>query len=79
MYNNKTLKTDQMEIISDKQKKTEGFNEVNPKIRTKPNGGVFFMKLSYEDKVRMYHSWKQHEKSPKQLAKEYGVAYALIE
>ncbi len=37
------------------------------------------MKLSYEDKVRMYHSWKQHEKSPKQLAKEYGVAYALIE
>lgn len=37
------------------------------------------MKLSYEDKVRMYHSWKQHEKSAKQLAKEYGVAYAIIE
>lgn len=32
--------------------------ELNPKIRTKPNGGVLFMKLSYEDKVRMYHSWK---------------------
>ena len=28
MYNNKTLKTDQMEIISDKQKKTEGFNSL---------------------------------------------------
>ena len=37
------------------------------------------MKLSYEDKVRMYHSWKRHEKSPGQLAKENGLAHANIE
>ena len=37
------------------------------------------MKLSYEDKVRMYRSWKRHEKSPGQLAKENGVHHAEVE
>jgi transposase InsO family protein/transposase-like protein len=36
------------------------------------------MKLSYEDKVRMYRSWKRHEKSPEQLAKENGLNYAFV-
>ena len=37
------------------------------------------MKLSYEDKVRMYRSWKSHEKSPGQLAKENGLAHSTVE
>ena len=37
------------------------------------------MKLSYEARVRMYRSWKNGEKSPRQLAKEYGLAYSPIE
>jgi len=36
------------------------------------------MKLSYEDKVRMYRSWKRHEKSPRQLAKENGIDYHVV-
>ena len=37
------------------------------------------MKLSYEDKVRMYRSWKRNEKSPKQLSKEKGLTYSTVE
>lgn len=31
---------------------------MNPEIRIKPNGGVFTMELSYEEKIEMYHKWK---------------------
>ena len=31
------------------------------------------MKLSYEEKVRIYRSWKRREKSPYQLARESGA------
>ena len=37
------------------------------------------MKLSYEEKIEMYRKWKNREKSPGQLAVEYGVAYSSIE
>ncbi len=37
------------------------------------------MKLSYEDKVKMYRSWKKHEKSPGRLAKENGLHHATVE
>ena len=37
------------------------------------------MKISYEEKVDMYRKWKNREKSPGQLAKEYGVAHGTIE
>ena len=37
------------------------------------------MKLSYEDKIRIYRSWKRHEKSPRQLAKEKGLAHSTVE
>ena len=37
------------------------------------------MKLSYEEKIEMYRKWKNREKSPGQLAVDYGVAYSSIE
>ena len=37
------------------------------------------MKLSYEDKVRMYRSWKRGEKSPGQLARENGLNHRTVE
>ena len=37
------------------------------------------MKLSYEEKKEMYRKWKNREKSPGQLAIEYGVAHGTIE
>ncbi len=36
------------------------------------------MKFSYEEKVEMYRTWKRREKSPGQLAKEYGCAHGPI-
>lgn len=37
------------------------------------------MKLRYEDKVRMYRSWKRGEKSPGQLARENGLNHRTVE
>ncbi|MBR2684664.1 MAG: transposase, partial [Erysipelotrichaceae bacterium] len=37
------------------------------------------MKLSYEDKVRMYRSWKRGEKSPYQIARENGLSHAMVD
>jgi len=37
------------------------------------------MKLSYEDKVRMYRSWKKHEKSPRRLAKENRLSHSTVD
>jgi hypothetical protein len=56
-----------LEWISYKEKIS---NELNPKIRAKPNGGVFFMKMSYEDKVRMYRSSNQKTESRAEMQSE---------
>ena len=37
------------------------------------------MKFSYEEKLEMYREWKNKGKSPRQIAREYGVAYSPIE
>lgn len=36
------------------------------------------MKLSYEEKIEMYHKWNNREKSPGQLAKEYRVNISIV-
>lgn len=50
-----------------------------PKKLDKPTGGVFFMKLTLDQKIQIYNEWKLGHRSPRFLAYKYQLNHQFTE